>query len=81
MFFSKRFIVSGLTFMFLTHFGFIFVFGVRQCSIVILLHVGIKLLYEPTIQLLDIYPKKAITEKDASTALFTEAPFTIATAW
>ena len=81
MFASKRFIVSDLTFMFLTHFEFIFVFGVRKRSIVILLHVGIKLLYEPTMQPLDIHPKKAITEKETSATLFTEALFIVASAW
>ena len=32
MFSSKSFIVSGLTFRSLTHFEFIFVYGVRKCS-------------------------------------------------
>ena len=32
MFFSKSFIVSGLTFRSLIHFEFIYVYGVRQCS-------------------------------------------------
>ena len=31
MFSSKSFIVSGLTFRFLAHFEFIFVYGVRKC--------------------------------------------------
>ena len=38
MFSSKSFIVSGLTFRFLIHFEFIFVYGVRKCSNFILLH-------------------------------------------
>ena len=37
MFSSKSFIVSGLTFRSLIHFGFIFVYGVRKCSSFILL--------------------------------------------
>ena len=32
MFSSKSFIVSSLTFRSLTHFEFIFVYGVRECS-------------------------------------------------
>ena len=36
---SKRFIVSGLTFRPLTHFEFIFVYSVRQCSNFIFLHI------------------------------------------
>ena len=39
MFFSKSFIVSGLTFRSLIHFEFIFVCGVRKCSSFSLLHV------------------------------------------
>ena len=38
MFSSKSFIVSGLTFRSLIHFEVIFVYGVRQCSSFILLH-------------------------------------------
>ena len=38
MFSSMSFIVSGLTFKSLIHFEFIFVYGVRKCSNVILLH-------------------------------------------
>ena len=37
MFSSRSFIVSGLTFRSLIHFEFIFVYGVRKCSIFILL--------------------------------------------
>ena len=43
MFFSKSFIVSGLTFRSLIHFEFIFVYGVRKCSNFILLHVTVQL--------------------------------------
>ena len=39
MFSSRSFIVSGLTFSSLMHFEFIFVYGVRKCSIFILLQV------------------------------------------
>ena len=42
MFFSKSFIVSGLIFRFLIHFEFIFVYGVRRCSNLILLHVTVQ---------------------------------------
>ena len=43
MFFSKSFIVSGLMFKSLIHFYFIFVYGVRKCSNVILIHVAVQL--------------------------------------
>ena len=39
---SKSFIVSGLISRSLTHFEFIFVYGVRQCSNFILLHVAVQ---------------------------------------
>ena len=39
MFSSRSFVVSGLTFRFLIHFDFIFVYGVRKCSSFILLQV------------------------------------------
>ena len=39
MFSSMSFIVSGLTFRYLIHFEFIFVYGVRKCSSFILLQV------------------------------------------
>ena len=42
MFFYKSFIVSSLTFRSLIHFEFIFVYGVRQCSNNILLHVAVQ---------------------------------------
>ena len=41
MFSSKSFIESGLTFRSLIHFEFIFVYGVRECSNFILLHVAV----------------------------------------
>ena len=42
MFSSKNFIVSGLTFRSFTHFEFIFVYGVRKYSNLILLHVVVQ---------------------------------------
>ena len=41
MFPSKSFIAYGLTFRSLTHFEFIFVYGVRKCSNFLLLHVAV----------------------------------------
>ena len=35
MFSSKSFIVSGLTFRSLIHFEFIFVYGIRKCSVIV----------------------------------------------
>ena len=42
MFSSKNFIVSGLTFRSLLYLEFIFVYGVRECSNFILLHVAVR---------------------------------------
>ena len=42
MFFSKSFIVSGLTFKSLIYFESIFMHGVGKCSIFILLHVAVQ---------------------------------------
>ena len=42
LFFSRNFIVSGPTFRSLIHFEFIFVYGVRECSNFILLHVAVQ---------------------------------------
>ena len=42
MFSSKSIIVSGLTFRSLIHFEFIFVYGVRNCSQLIILHVALQ---------------------------------------
>ena len=39
MFSSRSFIVSGLTFISIIHFDFIFVYGVKKCSSFILLQV------------------------------------------
>ena len=39
---SENFIVSGFTFQFLIHFEFIFVYGIRECSNFILLHVAVQ---------------------------------------
>ena len=50
MFSSKSFIVSGLTFKSLIHFEFIFVYGVRECSNFILLHVAVQFPQVPLIE-------------------------------
>ena len=42
MFSSKSFIVSGLTFRYLIHFEFIFVYDARKCSNFILLHIAVQ---------------------------------------
>ena len=42
MFSSKSFIVSGLKFRSLIHFQFIFVYGIRKCSSLILLHIAVQ---------------------------------------
>ena len=42
MFSSRSFIVSGLTFRSLIHFEFIFLYGVKECSNFILLHVTVQ---------------------------------------
>ena len=42
MFSSKTFIMSGVTFRSLVHFEFIFVYGVREYSSFILLHVAVQ---------------------------------------
>ena len=42
MFSSRSFIVSGLTFRSLTHFEFIFAYGISKCSNFILLHVAVQ---------------------------------------
>ena len=41
MFTCRNFTVFGLTFKFLSHLKFIFVYGVRECSNFILLHVDV----------------------------------------
>ena len=42
-------------------------------SVEMSLKLGIKLPYDPTIPLLDIYPKETITEKDTCTLMFIAA--------
>ena len=42
MFSSRSFIISDLTFRSLIHFEFIFVYGVKKCSNLILLHVAVQ---------------------------------------
>ena len=39
---AKGFIVSGLTFRSLIHFEFIFVYGIKECSNFIFLHVAVQ---------------------------------------
>ena len=50
MFSSMSVIVSGLTFRFLIHFEFIFVYGVRKCSNFILLHVACPVFPAPLVE-------------------------------
>ena len=45
------------------------------------LKLGIKLIYNPEIPLLRIYPEKIKTEKDTCTPVFTAALFTTARMW
>ena len=40
MFSSKSFIVSGLTFRSLIHFEFIFVYGIRKFSVIVVSHLS-----------------------------------------
>ena len=56
MFSSKSFIVSGLTFRSLIHFEFIFVYGVRECSNFILLHVAVHFFSPATLIEETIFP-------------------------
>ena len=42
MFSSRSFTVSGLTFRSLIHFEFVFVYGVRECSNFIILHIAVQ---------------------------------------
>ena len=44
-------------------------------------NLGIKLLYDPAIPLLGIYPEKTITEKDTCTPMFIAALFITARMW
>ena len=46
-----------------------------------LLHLGIKLPYDPAIPLLGIYPEKTIIAKDTGAPVFIAALFTIARTW
>ena len=50
--------------------------GLRICLVL-----GLKLLYDPTIPLLGIYPEETIIEKDICIPLFIAALFTIARIW
>ena len=49
VFSSKSFIMPRLTFRFLIHFEFIFVYGVRKCSNFILLHVAVQFSQEKAV--------------------------------
>ena len=55
-FFLGVVIVSGLTFSFLIHFEFIFVYGVRKCSSFILLQVADQLSQHHLLKRLYIFP-------------------------
>ena len=50
MFSCRSFIVSSLTFKSLIHFELIFVYGVRECSNFILLHVSVQFFSAPLIE-------------------------------
>ena len=54
MFSSKNFVLSGLTFRFLIHFEFIFVYGVRKCFNFILLHVAVQFSYHHLLKRLSL---------------------------
>ena len=56
LFFSKSFIVSGLTFRSLIHFEFIFVYGVRKCSTFILLQVAGPVFPAPLVKEVVFFP-------------------------
>ena len=50
-------------------------------SVEMSLKLGIKLPYDPTIPLLDIYPQVTVIQKDTYTLMFTAALFTRARTW
>ena len=54
MFSSKSFIVSDLTFRFLIHFEFIFVYGVRKCCNFIVLHVAVQFSQDYLLKMLSL---------------------------
>ena len=56
MFSSKSFIVSGLTFRSLIHFEFIIMYGDRECSNFILLHVAVKFFQHHLLKRLSFLP-------------------------
>ena len=56
MFSSKSFIVSGLTFRFLIHLVFIFMYGVREFSNFILLHVAVLFSHHHLLKRLSFLP-------------------------
>ena len=47
---SRNFMVSSLTFRYLTHFKFVFVYSVRECSDFILLHTAVLVYPVPLIE-------------------------------
>ena len=63
MFFSKSFIVSGLTFRSLIHFQFIFVYGARKCSNFILLHVAVQFFQHHLLKRLSLLHSCLICQK------------------
>ena len=67
MFSSKSFIVSGLIFRSLIHFEFIFVYGVRECSNFILLHVAVQFCQHHLLKRLSL-PHWDRTESDTADA-------------
>ena len=64
MFSSKSFIVSSLTFGSLIHFELVFVYGVRECSNFILLHVAVQ------------FPQHHLLKR-LSSVLYTHASFVV----
>ena len=56
LFYSKSFIVSGLTFKYLIHFVFIFVYGVRECSNFILVHIAVQFSQHHLLKILSFLP-------------------------
>ena len=56
MFSSRSFIVSGLTFISLIHFEFIFVYGIRKCSSFILLQVVDQFSQAPLVKEVVFFP-------------------------
>ena len=67
MFSSRNFIVSVFTFRCLIHFEFIFLYGVRECSNFILLHVAVQFFWEPAFESVhDTYSEHAEKSGEAT---------------